>query len=92
MLTCKEASVMVSQSLDRKLTVRERLNVKFHLMMCSACQRMEKQLQLLRALTQRYRVTGEDKPHLDRQHLSKAASARIIEQFNHAAIRHTDQE
>lgn len=48
MLSCKEASRLVSEGLDRKLAMRERVTLRFHLMMCSGCTRVEKQLKFLR--------------------------------------------
>ncbi len=48
MLSCKEASRLMSQALDRKLGVKERLLLRFHLMMCAACSRVERQFLLLR--------------------------------------------
>lgn len=48
MLSCKEVSRLMSQALDRKLTLRERLLLRFHLVMCTACGRVEQQFALLR--------------------------------------------
>lgn len=51
MLTCQETSELVSQSLDNPLSFTARLKLKFHLMMCSACHRFNRQLwQLRRAI------------------------------------------
>jgi len=44
MLSCKQVSELVSQSLDRQLSLRERLGVRLHLMMCGMCRRYRKQL------------------------------------------------
>jgi hypothetical protein len=38
---------LVSESLDRPLTFRERLAVRFHIMMCGACTRYRRQLAAL---------------------------------------------
>ena len=48
MLSCKEASRLTSEALDRKLGITERLALRFHLMLCSACTRVDKQLKFLR--------------------------------------------
>ncbi len=37
MLNCKNASKLISQSLDRKLNFNERLQLRFHLFICRAC-------------------------------------------------------
>lgn len=47
MLTCRQASQLVSESLDRPLTLSERLRVRLHLFVCTACERFVRQLKLL---------------------------------------------
>lgn len=47
MLTCKQASRLVSQSLDRPLSWSEHTQLKFHLFICKACQQFSQQLRLL---------------------------------------------
>ena len=57
-LSCREASRLLSQGLDRKLTLKERLALRFHIAICTACERVEKQLQFLhRAIA---RLPAED--------------------------------
>jgi hypothetical protein len=50
MLTCKEVSKLVSDSLERDLPFRQRLGVRMHLMMCSMCRTYKKQTLFLRDL------------------------------------------
>ncbi len=47
MLTCKEASALVSQGLDRRLSWRQRLNLRLHLLACDACTSFKRQMQFL---------------------------------------------
>lgn len=47
MITCKQASQLLSQSLDRQLSWRERLVLRFHLLLCDACKRFARQIVLL---------------------------------------------
>ena len=54
MLSCKEATRMCSESLDRRLNLRERLTLKMHLMMCSGCTNYDRQMAYLRAIARRY--------------------------------------
>lgn len=49
MLTCQQASELVSQSLDQPLSLKNRFSLKFHLMMCSACHRFNRQMRQLRS-------------------------------------------
>ena len=39
MLTCKEASYLASKKLDEKLTWRESLGFRLHIMVCGLCRR-----------------------------------------------------
>lgn len=48
MLSCKQSSQIISASLDRQLTTRERLALKLHLLICKYCNRFNLQLQALR--------------------------------------------
>jgi predicted anti-sigma-YlaC factor YlaD len=49
MATCKEVSELVSQSLDRRLGVKDRVRVRLHLWVCDACVRFARQMRWLRA-------------------------------------------
>ncbi len=51
MLSCKEVSELVSQSLDRQLSLRERLGVRVHLMMCRMCRRYRRQITFISKAT-----------------------------------------
>ena len=48
MLTCKEASRLSSEGLDRKLSVGEWLALRMHLALCEGCSRVKEQFQFLR--------------------------------------------
>ncbi len=54
MLTCKEASALVSQSLDRRLGWRERALLRLHLWACDACTLFRRQMEFLRAAARQY--------------------------------------
>ena len=47
MLTCKQASKLVSQSLDRPLSWSEKMQLTLHLFICNPCTRFKQQLKLL---------------------------------------------
>ena len=47
MLSCIQASQIISQSLDRPLTLRERFTLKLHLAICKYCKRFSQQVQTL---------------------------------------------
>ncbi len=60
--TCKQTVKMMSESLERRLTLRERINVKLHLWICLWCVWYIEQLQLLRTTI---RTKAEQEPNLD---------------------------
>ena len=53
LLTCKEASLLVSQRHDRKLTLWERGTLKLHLWVCDACRNFVKQTEFMRRALKR---------------------------------------
>jgi predicted anti-sigma-YlaC factor YlaD len=48
MMKCEEVSKLVSQSLDRKLPLHQRIGIRLHLMMCKLCTQNYRQLLDLR--------------------------------------------
>lgn len=77
MLTCKEASALVSQSYDRRLSWGERLGLRLHLAICVACARFARQLRFLRTVARAFATTGVELATTER--LSPAAKRRIAE-------------
>ena len=53
MLSCKQASELVSQGLDRNLGAGERFLLGLHLRICRNCERFNRQMGLLRRALQR---------------------------------------
>jgi predicted anti-sigma-YlaC factor YlaD len=47
-MTCKEASRLVSQGLDRRLGALERVRLRLHLAICDGCTNFKKQMDFLR--------------------------------------------
>lgn len=45
---CKDVTALLSQSLDRHLSARERIETKLHLYSCQACSRYISQIQFVR--------------------------------------------
>jgi hypothetical protein len=48
MLTCKDASRLISEGQERYLRLRERWGLHLHLWLCVNCRRFERQIHLLR--------------------------------------------
>ena len=78
MLTCKEASHLLSESQERPLSFWERWGLRLHLWMCESCRRFEQQLTLLRkamrSLGQRTQaeVNGAELPPDSRERIRRA--------------------
>ena len=73
-LECDESTRLVSEGLDRKLSLTERWAVRMHAVGCWSCRRFHRQLQFLHhAGPRRADIELED------HHLSPAARARIAE-------------
>ncbi len=60
MLSCEEVTRLVSESLDRELSLRQRVSTKIHLMMCRLCSRYSKQLASLREAFRLHAMREED--------------------------------
>ena len=54
-ISCKDASRLVSQLEDAPLSGWQRLVLRLHLSVCAACARFERQMAFLRNAMQRYR-------------------------------------
>lgn len=55
-LSCREAARLVSQAQDRPLTIAERVKLRLHLFVCSACSRFARQIEFLRDAVARFRT------------------------------------
>ena len=81
MMSCREASRWVSDALDAfdatdtPLTRFQKLELQFHLLLCSSCRKMEAQLKHLRAVCQK---AAENPSVLVNEKLSENALVRII--------------
>lgn len=60
MLSCKEITKLVSESLDRELTWRQRIGLWMHIGMCGLCWRFRKDLIHLHEETGRHAKRIED--------------------------------
>ena len=78
MPSCRDMSRLVSESMERKLSFRQRVGVRIHLLMCSLCSRFRRQLLFLREIAQQLddQTDRHDEPH-DALHLSPEARLRI---------------
>lgn len=75
MLNCKQVSLLVSQSIDRRLSWRERSGVRIHLLFCQMCARFKRQMEFLHAAMQQY--TRREVVVVEQLQLSADARERI---------------
>ena len=52
-LTCKQATQLVSQGLDRELSAWERVKLRLHLTICDACSGFARQSEFIRRAVRR---------------------------------------
>jgi hypothetical protein len=60
MFNCKRVTQLLSESLDRKLPLYQRMGMRIHLMMCKLCSRYREQLLFLRKTAHLYSERNED--------------------------------
>ncbi len=63
MLNCKEATKLLSDSLEQPLPLLGRAGLKMHLLMCRFCSRFEKQLLFMRQLIHLYEKQRQEDDH-----------------------------
>jgi hypothetical protein len=80
MLTCKDASQLMSQSFDRRLGLMEKAGLRFHLVICKSCQIGYAQLDLLHRFCQRIAAKPEDISSMQ-PGLSAEAQERILKEL-----------
>lgn len=89
MLTCKDASRLISERQERPLSLRERWGLRMHLWICANCSRFEQQMDLmrqaLRKLGQRgmNEAAGSELPAEARERIRKVLAERIDHDHDH---------
>jgi hypothetical protein len=78
MLTCQQASQLISQSLDHPLSWYELMQLRLHLIMCGACNRFRKQLNVLLVGLRKIRTNIENDSAIQ---LPLDAKTRIVEKL-----------
>ena len=54
MRSCRDITALVSQSLEKRLSLGERLAIGIHVTMCSRCRNFQSQTQFIRKAAHRY--------------------------------------
>lgn len=77
MLSCKDVTRLISESMDRSLPLGKRVGVRLHLLICKFCARYERQLLLIRDTVRRFVATEETAGGTLGEPLSEEAKERI---------------
>ena len=77
MLSCKDVTQLISESMDRSLPLGKRIGVRFHLLICKYCARYERQLALIRETVRRLVGAEETAGGMSWEPLSEEAKERI---------------
>ncbi|MCH7313037.1 zf-HC2 domain-containing protein [Acinetobacter sp. ANC 3882] len=56
MLTCRQATQLLSEKQDRTLLLREQSNLQLHLFACRSCRRYGKQIRTLSQLSKEFKT------------------------------------
>lgn len=60
MLNCRDAHKLVIRAQDERLSLAERVGLRFHIFICAACAAFERQMALLREACRRYPFDAPD--------------------------------
>jgi len=77
MLSCKDVTQLISESMDASLPIGKRIGVRLHLLICKFCLRYKRQLLLIRETARRLAASEEPYGSLTGEPLSEGAKERI---------------
>jgi len=77
MLSCKDVTRLLSESMDHSLPLGQRVGVRLHLLICKYCARYERQLLLIRETVRRIAAMEDAYGSPIGEHLSEEAKERI---------------
>ena len=78
---CRDAARLLSESMDRRLPLAERVGLRVHLLLCGLCRRYGRQLVFLRRLVDVFTKRVEAPAPPAASELSPEARARIRERL-----------
>ena len=79
MLDCKKSSQLISQSLDRSLTLRERVALKLHLFICNKCRQFSQHLETMRVAIKTMLSAVESNNSIQMPSATKKRIADLVE-------------
>ncbi len=82
MLDCKQTSQLISQSLDRTLTLRERFAMQLHLFVCKYCKQFSQHMQTLHVALKQMTRSIEDNNTIELPSAAKKRISDLVEANN----------
>lgn len=73
-LTCKQATLLASHSMDERLTLHERLILRWHLLICQNCTNYFSQIKLIRKIIRHRQKSTTHLSDVARQRIAQALS------------------
>ncbi len=83
-MSCRKATELISVSMDRPLTRGEKVKLRFHLVICTACRRYRRHVGLLRELLCRSSLWLDPASLTAEQRLTPEARSRIRQALQQA--------
>ena len=78
-ISCKDASQLISKSLDQRLSFFERLKLRLHLLICDVCTRFNQQLYMLQSAIKKLLNQTENESSIQLPDHAKARIQKLIE-------------
>jgi hypothetical protein len=78
---CRDAARLLSESMDHRLPLAERVGLRVHLLLCGLCRRYGRQLIFLRRLVEVFAKIAETPATPVASEMSQEARARIRERL-----------
>ena len=85
-MTCKDVYPLISEEMDRPLSLGGKIRLKMHLAMCSLCGMYSQQLQVLRNLAQK--LSKEDSEVIETASLKPETKEKLQNYNNKTFLKH----
>jgi len=83
MLSCESAGVLMCIQQQEKLTFRQKVSLRMHLMSCKLCRRFEEDLEHIQTGIDHYKNTSSDS--FDHHHLDEGQKRSISQELENQA-------
>ncbi len=83
MLNCKDMTRLISDSLDRKISLRQRLELWMHIAMCGMCRAFRANVIALRKIIRETETPPDPASIEPEERLQPAEKSRILEHLVH---------